>query len=106
MLVIFLNLLWMLASVILICIILLQRGRGGGLAGALGGMGGVSAFGTKMGDVFTKITVGVFVFWLLLGVALVPLMNRQPETLYQGAEPTPTTAAAPGATPPAATGLD
>ena len=31
----------------LIVVILLQRGRGGGLAGAFGGMGGQSAFGTK-----------------------------------------------------------
>ena len=38
---------------------MLQRGKGGGLAGALGGMGGQSAFGTKAGDLFTKITVGV-----------------------------------------------
>lgn len=51
---------------ILMLIILLQRGRGGGLAGALGGMGGQSAFGTKAGDVFTKITVVVAVIWVVL----------------------------------------
>lgn len=50
----------------LILIVLLQRGRGGGLAGAFGGMGGQSAFGTKAGDVFTKITVGVAFVWVLL----------------------------------------
>lgn len=41
----------LLVSIFLILIILVQRGRGGGLAGALGGMGGQSAFGTKAGDV-------------------------------------------------------
>ena len=45
---------------------LIQRGKGGGLAGALGGMGGQSAFGTKAGDLFTKITVGVAAFWIVL----------------------------------------
>ncbi len=61
---------WLLAVLlILVCfllmiVILLQKGRGGGLAGAFGGAGGMSAFGAKTGDVFTWITVimaGVFV---------------------------------------------
>ena len=47
------------AAIIVIVLVMLQRGKGGGLAGALGGMGGQSAFGTKAGDLFTKITVGV-----------------------------------------------
>ena len=42
-----------------ILLVLIQRGRGGGLAGAFGGMGGQSAFGTKAGDLFTRITIGV-----------------------------------------------
>ncbi len=56
----------MLVGLFLILIILLQRGRGGGLAGAFGGMGGQSAFGTKAGDVFTKITVVVATIWVAL----------------------------------------
>ena len=55
-----------LTAVILILLVLIQRGKGGGLAGALGGMGGQSAFGTKAGDMFTKITIGVASFWILL----------------------------------------
>ncbi len=55
-----------LAGVFLMIVILLQRGRGGGLAGAFGGMGGQSAFGTKAGDVFTKITVIVALVWVVL----------------------------------------
>lgn len=50
----------------LILLVLIQRGKGGGLAGALGGMGGQSAFGTKAGDVFTRVTIGVAAFWILL----------------------------------------
>ena len=53
----------------LILRVLVQRGRGGGLAGALGGMGGSSAFGAKAGDVFTRITIGVAAIWILLCVA-------------------------------------
>ncbi len=53
-------------ALFLILLVLVQRGRGGGLAGALGGMGGSSAFGAKAGDVFTKITVVVATLWILL----------------------------------------
>ena len=52
----------------LILVILLQKGRGGGLAGAFGGGGGSSAFGAKTGDVFTWITVVVAGVFLLLSV--------------------------------------
>ena len=31
-------------------------------------MGGQSAFGTKAGDLFTKITVGVAAFWILISI--------------------------------------
>jgi preprotein translocase subunit SecG len=60
------SILFALVSVFLIFIILLQRGRGGGLAGAFGATGGQSAFGTKAGDVFTRITIGVAVVWVAL----------------------------------------
>jgi preprotein translocase subunit SecG len=55
-----------LLGVFLIIVILLQRGRGGGLAGAFGGMGGQSAFGTKAGDVFTRITIVLAICWVIL----------------------------------------
>ncbi len=55
-----------LTATFLILLVLVQRGRGGGLAGALGGMGGQSAFGTKAGDLFTRITIGVAAVWIVL----------------------------------------
>ena len=55
-----------LLGLFLILVVLLQRGRGGGLAGALGGAGGQSAFGTRSGDVFTWITAGTAAVWFLL----------------------------------------
>ncbi len=54
------------SSLFLILLVLVQRGRGGGLTGALGGPGGQSAFGTKAGDLFTRITVAVAAVWIVL----------------------------------------
>ena len=53
-------------AIFLILLVLVQRGRGGGLAGALGGMGGSSAFGAKAGDVFTRVTIVAASLWILL----------------------------------------
>ena len=73
---IFLGLLLSLTAIFLIMLVLVQRGRGGGLAGALGGMGGSSAFGAKAGDVFTKITVVTAAVWILLCVVSVKLLSE------------------------------
>jgi preprotein translocase subunit SecG len=70
-----------LTSLFLILLVLIQRGRGGGLSGAFGGAGGQSAFGTKAGDVFTKITVGVAAFWIGLCILAINLLGRQ-ESLF------------------------
>ncbi|MFO0960838.1 MAG: preprotein translocase subunit SecG [Isosphaeraceae bacterium] len=67
-------------SVLLIGLVLIQRGRGGGLAGAFGGAGGSSAFGTKAGDVFTRITIGVAAVWIVICMLLVVLTNRTSTT--------------------------
>jgi preprotein translocase subunit SecG len=68
--------------VFLIGVILIQRGKGGGLAGAFGGVGGSSAFGTKAGDVFTRITVGIAIAWILLAMLMVVLTNRRNESAW------------------------
>ena len=78
-----LGFLLVLTSLFLILLVLIQRGRGGGLTGALGGAGGQSAFGTKAGDVFTKITVGVAAFWI--GLCILSLnMLGQGQSLFSG----------------------
>ncbi len=67
------TILFIIASVALVLIILVQRPQGGGLAGAFGGAGGGgtdTAFGGRTGDVLTVATVGAFVVYLLLGVGL------------------------------------
>ena len=66
-----------LLSVFLILVILVQRGRGGGLTGALGGMGGQSAFGTKAGDLFTRITIVVAAIWVLLSMASIKVLAQR-----------------------------
>lgn len=66
----FLTIIFVLISVLMVFIVLLQRGRGGGLVGAFGAGGGGSAFGTKTGDVFTAATVIIFVVFLLLAFIL------------------------------------
>jgi preprotein translocase subunit SecG len=62
--------LFILVAVFLILLILIQKGRGGGLASAFGGAGGNTAFGSKTGDVLTWATSIVFGIFLVLAVAL------------------------------------
>jgi preprotein translocase subunit SecG len=86
-----LNSLLILSSLFLICLVLIQRGKGGGLAGAFGGMGGSSAFGTKAGDIFTRVTMVTALVWILLNMILVVLYNRGTVSAWD--EGTPRTSA-------------
>ncbi len=80
------GLLLFVTAIFLILLVLVQRGRGGGLAGALGGMGGQSAFGAKAGDTFTKITMWAATFWILLCMSSVVLLNRPERKLNPGGD--------------------
>jgi preprotein translocase subunit SecG len=85
-------------AVFLIVLILVQRGKGGGLAGAFGGLGGQSAFGTKAGDLFTKITIGVVVVWIVVCLVAVKYLGTSSKIsggFGQGAEPPKKSASAP-----------
>lgn len=68
-------------ALLLILIVLVQRGRGGGLTGALGGPGGQSAFGSKAGDLFTKITVWVAGLWILLCIVSIKALSGSSSAL-------------------------
>jgi preprotein translocase subunit SecG len=59
-----------LLAVVLMGIILLQRGKGVGLSGAFGGAGGHTAFGAKTGDVLTWATIIAAVALLAFAVVL------------------------------------
>lgn len=63
----FLGILFLIICLLLIAVVLLQKGRGGGLGAAFGGAGS-SAFGTRTGDVFTWITIVLTGLFLLLAI--------------------------------------
>jgi preprotein translocase subunit SecG len=92
-----------LISTFLILLVLVQRGRGGGLAGALGGMGGQSAFGTKAGDLFTRVTIIVATVWILLCAGAVKYFKPTEDNFAKNT-PGFRSGVEPGAGNPAATG--
>ena len=68
--------LFLVLSFFLVLLVLIQKGRGGGLSSAFGGVGGNTAFGAKTGDVLTWATSIVFGVFLLLAIGLNLLGNR------------------------------
>ena len=62
--------LWILIALTLIVVVLLQKGRGGGLASAFGGAGASSLLGTKTGDFLTWVTIALTAGWLTLTVVM------------------------------------
>ena len=73
-------------ALFLILVILLQRGRGVGLAGAFGGGGVQTAFGAKTGDFLTWATIVIAALLLLFAIGLnyvfvpEPALQPAPET--------------------------
>ncbi len=87
-----LTLLFIVVSVALVLIVLVQRPQGGGLTGAFGGGGGTdTAFGGRTGDALTVATITAFTIYLLIAIGLNITSNV---LLKQPAE----TAATPAAT--------
>ena len=70
-----LQLLLFFVSLWLIFLILIQRGKGGGLTAAFGGGGGDIAFGAKAGDAFTKITIVSALVWITLCMVTIARYN-------------------------------
>lgn len=77
-----LAILFAFVGILLMGVILLQRGRGVGLAGAFGGAGGNTTFGAKTGDFLTWVTVVGFALFILLSILMnyvfVPLRSELP----------------------------
>jgi preprotein translocase subunit SecG len=79
-----LTVLLIVLSLFLMLLVLIQRGKGGGLAGAFGGAGGSSAFGSRAGDTFTRVTIIVAAIWLLLIMLLIKIVPQGPNTASAG----------------------
>src|SRR5262249_62280071 len=80
-----------LVGLFVILRVLIRRGRGGGLAGAFGGAGGSSAFGSRAGDAFTRITIYTAAVWILLVMFMIRLMQpTEPLASDQRVRPGPT----------------
>ena len=78
-----LTVLFILSSIILVLVILVQRPQGGGLAQAFGGASGGgtdTAFGGRTGDVLTYLTMGAFALYLLVAIGL-NVVDNQNSTL-------------------------
>jgi preprotein translocase subunit SecG len=72
-----------LVSAFMVLLVLIQRGKGGGLIGALGGAGGSSPFGSRAGDQFTRLTIYVSIAWLLLIMIQVKAIQYSPNPFGQ-----------------------
>jgi preprotein translocase subunit SecG len=80
----FLNIVLILLGLFLILLVLIQRGKGGGLVGALTGGGGSSPFGSRAGDTFTRITIYAACIWLLLTMLQVTAISNSYTTAVSG----------------------
>lgn len=87
-------------SVFMMLVILIQKPKGGGLSGAFGGAGGsdTSFVGAKVGDFLTILTVCCFLAFLLLGMGLTWAINPT-ENSAAAEEQTTSTGAGMGAPP-------
>jgi len=86
-------------SLILIAVILLQAGRGGGLAEIFGG--GQSILGTRAATVLTKTTTACAVMFLLTSLTLAILSARQGQSLMERVPAAAPSAPAPTSQPAA-----
>jgi preprotein translocase subunit SecG len=96
--------LFLVAGVLLILVVLIQKGRGGGLVGAFSGIGS-QTMGTKAGDVMTWITVGFATVFLLLAMLLTRFVASENTAVARPAKiPVPAAPAPvdPGEVPPPA----
>ena len=104
--------LFVICCVSLILIILIQKGRGGGLSGAFGGAMASGILGSKTGDFLTWVTIVLVGVFLLLAVVMakfykpsaasdydaVPQTQQQPLESTEQPEPSDAAGETPGQT--------
>jgi preprotein translocase subunit SecG len=79
--------LYVLITIGLIAVILVQRGRSGGLIEALGGV--ESIFGTKTSSFFVKITVVLAILFFICAISLAYLSKERGKSLIDKYKETP-----------------
>ena len=62
--------LFVFSCIALVLIILIQKGRGGGLSSAFGGGGAGGVLGSKTGDFLTWVTIGLVGVYLLFAIVM------------------------------------
>jgi preprotein translocase subunit SecG len=73
----FVAVLFVLVCIILILVVLMQKGRGGGLSGAFAGGMASGLLGSKTGDFLTWVTVGLVSVFLILAVLMARFYKPQ-----------------------------
>lgn len=79
--------LFVTSCVALVLIVLIQKGRGGGLSGAFGGAMAGGILGSKTGDFLTWVTIVLAGVFLLLAVVMAKFYKPPPVTEYDMAAP-------------------
>lgn len=75
--------LFVTCCVSLVLMILIQKGRGGGLSGAFGGaMAGGGVLGSKTGDFLTWVTIGLVGVFLTLALVMAKFYKPSPASDY------------------------
>jgi len=78
--------LFVISCVSLVLIILIQKGRGGGLSGAFGGAMASGILGSKTGDFLTWVTISLVGVFLLLAVVMAKIYKPDEATDYDRRE--------------------
>jgi len=82
--------LFMICAVALVLIILIQKGRGGGLSAALGGGIASGILGSKTGDFLTWVTIVLVGIFLTLAVVMAKFYKPTISDFGEGAPPVTT----------------
>ena len=103
--------LFLICSVVLVLIILIQKGKGGGLGAAFGGGMAGGILGSKTGDFLTWVTIGLVSVFLILAVVMAKFYKptisdfgqgqvRQEKPITPGQQPAEDTGAVTGSNIP------
>lgn len=72
--------LFIVIALLLTLVILIQKGKGGGVGAMFGGLGASSLLGSKTGDFLTWVTIGLVSLFLVLAVLMGKYLKTQVTT--------------------------